>query len=80
MARELDEVAREASREGGVAKLGVAWVLRRPEVTSAIMGARTAERAVRNAALAASPLTADEEAAIEAVLALPRGVGPLRPR
>ena len=37
--------------------------------SSAIVGARTAEQAVRNAALAASPLTADEEAAIEAVLA-----------
>ena len=30
---ELDEVAREAGRPGGVAELAVAWVLRRPEVT-----------------------------------------------
>ena len=66
---ELEEVAREAGREGGVAELAVAWVLRRPEVTSAIVGARTAEQAARNAALAGPPLTADEEAAIEAVLA-----------
>jgi hypothetical protein len=66
---ELEEVAREAGREGGVAELAVAWVLRRPEVTSAIVGARTAEQAVRNAALAGPPLTPDEEAAIEAVLA-----------
>ena len=66
---ELEEVAREAGRQGGVAELAVAWVLRRPEVTSAIVGARTAEQAVRNAALAGPPLTAEEEAAIEAVLA-----------
>jgi aryl-alcohol dehydrogenase-like predicted oxidoreductase len=66
---ELDELAREAGRPGGVAELAVAWVLRRPEVTSAIIGARTAEQAARNAALAGAPLTSDEEAAIEAVLA-----------
>ena len=42
---ELDELAREAGREGGVAELAVAWVLRRPEVTSAIVGARSAEQA-----------------------------------
>jgi aryl-alcohol dehydrogenase-like predicted oxidoreductase len=66
---ELDELAREAGRPGGVAELAVAWVLRRPEVTSAIIGARTADQAARNAALAGAPLTADEEAAIETVLA-----------
>ena len=66
--RELEDVAREAGRGGGVAELAVAWVLRRPEVTSAIVGARTAEQATRNAALAGPPLAADEEAAIEAVL------------
>ena len=66
---ELDELAREAGRPGGVAELAVAWVLRRPEVTSAIIGARTAEQAARNAALAGAPLTSDEEAAIETVLA-----------
>jgi aryl-alcohol dehydrogenase-like predicted oxidoreductase len=66
---ELEEVARESGRAGGVAELAVAWVLRRPEVTSAIVGARSAEQATRNAALAGSPLGGDEKAAIEAVLA-----------
>jgi aryl-alcohol dehydrogenase-like predicted oxidoreductase len=66
---ELEAVAREAGRPGGVAELAVAWVLRRPEITSAIVGARSAEQAVRNAALAGAPLSADEEAAIEEVLA-----------
>jgi aryl-alcohol dehydrogenase-like predicted oxidoreductase len=67
--RELEEVAREAGRAGGVAELAVAWVLRRPEVTSAIVGARSAEQARRNAALAGPPLSADEDAAVGAVLA-----------
>lgn len=69
VARELDDLAREAGRPGGVAELSVAWVLRRPEVTAAIVGARSADQAVRNAALAGAPLSADEEAAVEAVLA-----------
>ncbi len=67
--RALEDVARTAGRRGGVAELAVAWVLRRPEVTSAIVGARSAEQATRNAALAGPPLAADEEAAIAAVLA-----------
>ena len=66
---ELEALAREAGRPGGVAELAVAWVLRRPEVTAAIVGARSPEQAVRNAMLAATPLTSDEEAAVEAVLA-----------
>ncbi len=67
--RELEEVAHESGRRGGVAELAVAWVLRRPEVTSAIVGARSPEQAVRNAALAGPPLSADEAAAIDAALA-----------
>jgi aryl-alcohol dehydrogenase-like predicted oxidoreductase len=67
--RELETVAAEAGRPGGVAELAVAWVLRRPEVTAAIVGARSAAQAVRNAALAGAPLSADEEAAIDEVLA-----------
>ena len=66
---ELEALARAAGRPGGVAELAVAWVLRRPEVTSAIVGARSAEQALANAALAGAPLSADEEAAIEAILA-----------
>jgi aryl-alcohol dehydrogenase-like predicted oxidoreductase len=66
---ELEGIAREAGRPGGVAELAVAWVLRRPEVTAAIVGARTPEQAVRNATLAGAPLSPDEEAAVEEVLA-----------
>lgn len=66
---ELAALARESGRPGGVAELAVAWVLRRPEVTSAIIGARTAEQARANVALAGAPLGADEEREIEAVLA-----------
>ena len=65
----LAELAREAGRAGGVAELAVAWVLRRPEITAAIVGARSAAQAVANAALAATPLSADEDAAIEELLA-----------
>lgn len=66
---ELEALARECGRPGGVAELAVMWVLRRPEVTAAIVGARDAGQATRNAALAAAPLAADEEAAVEAILA-----------
>ena len=67
--RELAGVASEAGRSGGVAELAVAWVLRRPEVTSAIIGARDAGQAQSNAALAARTLSPDEEQAIEEILA-----------
>jgi aryl-alcohol dehydrogenase-like predicted oxidoreductase len=67
--RELEGVARESGRAGGVAELAVAWVLRRPEVTSAIIGARDADQARANAALAGRPLAPDEERAIDDVLA-----------
>ena len=66
---ELEDIARESGRPGGVAELAVAWVLRRPEVTAAIIGARDADQAARNAALAGAPLSADEDAAIDAALA-----------
>lgn len=66
---ELGRIADEAGRPGGVAELAVAWVLRRPEITSAIIGARDAAQATANAALAARPLSDDEAAAIDAVLA-----------
>jgi aryl-alcohol dehydrogenase-like predicted oxidoreductase len=67
--RELERVADQAGRPGGVAELAVAWVLRRPEVTSAIVGARDAEQARRDAALAGRPLSDDEARAVEEVLA-----------
>ena len=74
---ELETIADEAGRPGGVAELAVAWVLRRPEVTAAIIGARDADQANRNAALAGRPLSADEEAAIDAAMA--RHPGASRP-
>ena len=66
---ELAALAEESGRPGGVAELAVMWVLRRPEVTSAIIGARDARQAERNAALAGAPLTADEEREVDAILA-----------
>jgi aryl-alcohol dehydrogenase-like predicted oxidoreductase len=66
---ELKRIADQAGRPGGVAELAVAWVLRRPEVTSAIVGARDASQARANAALAGRPLSDDEAAAIDDVLA-----------
>jgi aryl-alcohol dehydrogenase-like predicted oxidoreductase len=65
--RELQRVA--ADRPGGVAELAVMWVLRRPEITAAIIGARNAEQARANAALAGAPLSDEEARAIDAVLA-----------
>lgn len=69
VARGMQHIAEASGRPGGVAELAVAWVLRRPEVTSAIVGARDARQARGAAAMAGRPLTADEEAAIDALLA-----------
>lgn len=66
--RELAAIADQGGRAGGIAELAVAWVLRRPEVTSAIVGARNREQALSNAALAGRPLSDDEASAIDAVL------------
>lgn len=65
----MQRIADASGRPGGAAELGVVWVLRRPEVTAAIVGGRNAEQARANAALAGAPLTADEEAAIDTLLA-----------
>lgn len=66
--RELADVAAQSGRAGGIAELAVTWVLRRPEVTAAIVGARDAAQARANAALAAAPLSDDELRAVDAVL------------
>jgi aryl-alcohol dehydrogenase-like predicted oxidoreductase len=59
-----------------VAELAVAWVLRRPEVTSAIVGARRPAQVAEVVRLAERPLTADEEAEIDRILdAHPEGIG-----
>ncbi len=69
VARGMQQIADRSGRAGGVAELAVAWVLRRPEVTSAIVGARDAAQARGAAAMASTPLSPDEDAAIEALLA-----------
>jgi aryl-alcohol dehydrogenase-like predicted oxidoreductase len=69
VANELAEIASAGGRAGGLAELAVMWTLRRPEVTSAIVGARNAAQASANALLAGRPLDADEAAAIDGVLA-----------
>ena len=66
--RGMQRIAEDSGRPGGVAELAVAWVLRRPEVTSAIVGAHDAAQARGAATLAGTPLSPDEEAAIDAVL------------
>lgn len=47
----LQHIADQSGRPGGVAELAVAWVLRRPEVASAIVGARDATQGAGIAAL-----------------------------
>jgi aryl-alcohol dehydrogenase-like predicted oxidoreductase len=69
VARGLAGIAEQSGRPGGPAELAVAWVLRRPDITSAIVGARDADQARANAALAGRPLADDEAAAIDALIA-----------
>jgi L-glyceraldehyde 3-phosphate reductase len=67
-ARALSEIARAGGRS--LAQTAIAWTLRDPRVSSALIGASRAEQIEENAAaLAAGPLTADELAAIDRVLA-----------
>jgi L-glyceraldehyde 3-phosphate reductase len=62
--RSLQEIA--VGRGQSLAQLALAWVLRIPEVTSALIGASSVRQLDDNLdALAAPPLTADEIAAIE---------------
>jgi L-glyceraldehyde 3-phosphate reductase len=66
-ARKLDAIAR--ARGQSLAQLALAWVLRLPVVTSALVGASSVAQLDQNLdALAAPPLTEAEESAIEAVL------------
>lgn len=59
-----------AHRSGhAVAQLAIAWVLRRPEVTSAIVGARRPSQIEETAAAGDWKLTPEEIAQIEALLA-----------
>jgi L-glyceraldehyde 3-phosphate reductase len=66
-ARKLNEIAK--ARGQSLAQMALLWVLRLPVVTSALIGASSVAQLDQNLdALAASPLSADELARIEAVL------------
>jgi L-glyceraldehyde 3-phosphate reductase len=63
-ARALNEIA--AARGQSLAQLALTWVLRHPQVTSALIGASSVKQLENNfAALGFAPLTAEELAAIE---------------
>ena len=63
-ARSLNEIA--ASRGQSLAQLALTWVLRHPQVTSALIGASSVAQLENNfGAIDAAPLTDDELAAIE---------------
>ena len=63
-ARALNEIAK--SRGQSLAQLALSWVLRQPQVTSALIGASSVRQLEDNLAAAqAAPLTASEIAAIE---------------
>lgn len=64
--RALREVARE--RGETLAQMALAWVLRKKEVTSVLIGASRPEQIQENAGvLAAGPFSAEEEARIDAI-------------
>jgi L-glyceraldehyde 3-phosphate reductase len=66
-ARRLGAIAK--ARGQSLAQMALVWVLRRPVVTSALIGASSVAQLDQNLdALAAAPLTKAEEDAIEAVL------------
>jgi aryl-alcohol dehydrogenase-like predicted oxidoreductase len=58
-----------ARRGGSAAELAIAWVLRRPEVTAAIVGGRRPQQVEQTAAAADWELTAEEIAEVERLLA-----------
>jgi L-glyceraldehyde 3-phosphate reductase len=63
-ARALNEVARQRGQT--LAQLALSWVLRHPQVTSALIGASSVRQLEQNiAALEAAPLTDEELATIE---------------
>lgn len=63
-ARALNEIAQ--GRGQTLAQLAITWVLRHPQITSALIGASSVAQLEQNiTALNAAPLTSDELAAIE---------------
>ena len=66
--RALDEIARQ--RGQALSQMALAWVLRDPVVTSALIGASRPEQIIENVkALDAAPFTDEEIRAIETILA-----------
>ena len=64
----LNEIAKQRGQE--LSQMALAWVLRDPVVTSALIGASRPEQIIENVkALDAAPFTAEELTAIEAILA-----------
>ncbi len=63
----LAPIAREAGMT--LPHLALAWVLRRPEVASAIVGASRPEQVAENAAASGKTLSADVLRAIDAAVA-----------
>ena len=63
---ELSDIAGENSRSIG--ELAVAWVLRKSEITSAIVGARKKDRLVKFVGVSGTPLSEDEEVRIQKAL------------
>jgi aryl-alcohol dehydrogenase-like predicted oxidoreductase len=55
-----------------VARIALAWLLKRPFVTSVIIGAKTVEQLDDNLAATTVELSADEIARLDAASALPR--------
>jgi L-glyceraldehyde 3-phosphate reductase len=63
-AKHLNEIA--ANRGQSLAQLAIAWVLRQPAVTSALIGASSVKQLEQNhAAISANPLTLEELAEID---------------
>ena len=58
-----------------VSRLAIAWVLRRPEVTAAIVGARNPSQIEETAGAAEAALAAAESMAIEDLLEQRQAVG-----
>jgi aryl-alcohol dehydrogenase-like predicted oxidoreductase len=67
---ELVETLKRIACGGGrsVCGLAVAWVLRRPEVTAAIVGARRPGQILKTACAAENPLSDSESVAVERAL------------
>jgi len=69
----IDAMAPIAKSHGvSVARVALAWLLRRPGVMSVIVGAKTIEQLDDNLAAANLELTADQIDSLEAVSALPK--------